>query len=121
MKKLFLAAIAFLAFQVAGFSQVKGDKVTVLWNGQWYPATVLEVGKTTWKIHYDGYGAEWDEWVGSDRIKVSYKKGDWIQVLWNKSWYKAQILDVNGSKYKIHYDGYGAEWDEWVTTDRMKK
>ncbi|MBL8608238.1 MAG: hypothetical protein JNL38_13020 [Myxococcales bacterium] len=47
-----------------------GDLVDVEWRGQWYAATVLAVpdaGRYT--IHYDGYGAEWDETVGSSRIR----------------------------------------------------
>lgn len=48
-----------------------GDSVSVEWNGKWYPAHVLEVNaaKNSFKIHYDGYSASWDEWVGSSRIK----------------------------------------------------
>lgn len=48
-----------------------GDAVTVLWKGTWYNASVLAVNskKGTYKIHYDGYSASWDEWVGSNRIR----------------------------------------------------
>jgi hypothetical protein len=27
---------------------------------------------------------------------------------------------MSGSRARIRYDGYGAEWDEWVTMDRMR-
>lgn len=47
----------------------KGDKVQVEENGKWYPATVLEVKPNEWFIHYDGYSAKYDLWVGPDRIK----------------------------------------------------
>lgn len=46
-----------------------GDKVMVKWKGNWWKARVIGVGKKSYKIHYDGYGAEWDEWVGPGRIK----------------------------------------------------
>ncbi len=122
MKKALLFTLALVAFQLTGFSQKKGDKVEVLWNNKWYPATVIDVpSSTTWKIHYTDYSDSFDEVVGKDRIRLVWKKGDKIQVLWNGSWYKAAIIDVNGSKYKIHYDGYADSWDEWVTADRMKK
>ncbi len=121
MKKVFVFLFVFSAFQMMGFSQIKGDKVEVLWNSKWYPSTVLEVKGSTWKIHYDGYGDTFDEWVDQDRIRTTYKKGDKIQVSSSSVWYKATILEVSGSKYKIHYDGWADSWDEWVTTDRMKK
>lgn len=47
----------------------KGSKVWVEWHGTPYAATVLGTtsdGKT--RIHYDGYGDEWDEDVTEDRI-----------------------------------------------------
>jgi hypothetical protein len=47
-----------------------GDKITVEWKGNNYPATVIAVaGPNQYKIHYDGYGAEWDEVVGPARIR----------------------------------------------------
>jgi hypothetical protein len=42
----------------------------VEWHGKYYEATVLSTtpdGLT--RIHYDGYGPEWDEDVGEDRIR----------------------------------------------------
>ena len=122
MKKVVLFLLAFAAFQMTGFSQKKGDKVEVLWNSKWYPASVIDVpSSTTWKIHYTDYSDSFDEVVGKDRIRLVWKKGDVIQVKSSSTWYKATILEVNGSKYKIHYDGWSDSWDEWVTTDRMKK
>lgn len=47
----------------------KGDKVQVEENGKWYPATVLDVRPGEWYIHYDGYAAQYDLWVGPARIK----------------------------------------------------
>ncbi len=44
--------------------------IAVEWHGKYYPATVIGTtpeGLT--RIHYDGYGTEWDEDVGEDRIR----------------------------------------------------
>ena len=46
-----------------------GGKVEALWHGKWWPASVLQSVKGKTLIHYDGYGAEWDEWVGTDRLR----------------------------------------------------
>ena len=48
-----------------------GDPVEVLWGGSYWPAKVLAVrGADRYAIHYDGYGAEWDEVVGPERLRV---------------------------------------------------
>lgn len=46
-----------------------GDKVSVLWQGSWYPATIIAQKGALFRIHYDGYGNEWDEDVGTARIR----------------------------------------------------
>ena len=49
-----------------------GGSVSVLWNGDWYNATI-EAGPNAMGqcyIGYDGWGDEWDEWVGSDRMRA---------------------------------------------------
>lgn len=50
----------------------------------------------------------------------SYKINDRVQVEWKGAWYPAKVIKVDGGKYLIHYDGYPAAYDEWVTTARMK-
>lgn len=47
-----------------------GTAILVEWHGKYYEATVLSTtpdGLT--RIHYEGYGPEWDEDVGEDRIR----------------------------------------------------
>jgi hypothetical protein len=47
-----------------------GDRVRVEWHGQMYPAVVTAiVGQDRYRIHYEGYGPEWDETVGLNRIQ----------------------------------------------------
>lgn len=50
---------------------VKGQAISVLYAGTWYPAKVLDgldrMG--TCLVSYDGYGSNWDEWVNISRIR----------------------------------------------------
>jgi hypothetical protein len=72
-----------------------GDKAEVLWKGGWYPAHVVKGKGSECYIHYDGYGNNWDEWVGPDRIKVAsarFNEGDSVQVKWKGSWWPAHVL-----------------------------
>jgi hypothetical protein len=45
-----------------------GDRFFVEWGGSWWPAQVERTTKSGVGIHYQGYGHEWDEVVGSERI-----------------------------------------------------
>lgn len=65
--------------------------------------------------------AEVEEATEPVRQNNAWKKGDWLEVKWGDFWKKAQILEVKGDQYKIHYDGYGNVYDEWITTERMRR
>jgi hypothetical protein len=46
------------------------EEVEVEWHGSWWPAVVLEKrGGERWLVRYEGYDEDWDEVVGSDRIR----------------------------------------------------
>ncbi len=100
-----------------------GNIVEVSWKGYWHMAKVDEA-KTTelYKIHYVGWDAKWDEWVGESRMRHGYyKTGDDVQVLWKNKYMPAMIIEVKEMKYLIHYRGYSKEWDEWVGPERIRK
>jgi hypothetical protein len=47
-----------------------GDHVNIDWKGSLYPGTIIATpGKDSYKVHYDGYAASWDEAVGPARLK----------------------------------------------------
>ena len=54
----------------AAVAATKGG-VEVEWNGQWYPAEVLQTKDGKHFIHYTGYGSNWDEWVSPERVRKS--------------------------------------------------
>lgn len=39
--------------------------------------------------------------------------------LWKGRWWAAQILSKSGELYCIHYDGWGSNWDEYVSSERL--
>lgn len=43
-----------------------------------------------------------------------------IEVQWKGKWWPATILKKDGDRTQIHYVGYGSEWDEWVTKERIR-
>ncbi len=52
---------------------VKGQAVSVLYGGAWYPARVLDGPDRmgTCLVSYDGYGSSWDEWVNAARMRAA--------------------------------------------------
>jgi hypothetical protein len=47
-----------------------GDHVRVEWHGAIYGATVIAVPELdAYRVHYEGYGDEWDETVSASRIQ----------------------------------------------------
>lgn len=45
------------------------DEVEVEWRGAWFPAVIVDKRGTRWLVHYEGYGSDWDELVGADRVR----------------------------------------------------
>ena len=92
-----------------------GDQAQVLWKGKWYPAKVTKVNEdqSNCFVRYDGYGAEWDEWVSTGRFKKvgaveqsSYKVGDSVSCNWKGggTWYPGTIAEKTGNAVFIHYN-----------------
>ena len=52
--------------------------------------------------------------------KSAYSAGQKVDVLWGGSWWQGQIVAVKNDKYLVHYIGWAASWDEWVTTARLR-
>lgn len=47
-----------------------GDHVRVEWRGRLYPAQIIDVaGKERYKVRFEGYGSEFDEIVGLNRVQ----------------------------------------------------
>ena len=45
--------------------------------------------------------------------KNIYKIGDQVRVEWHGTMYAARVTGIVGQeRYRVHYEGYGSEWDE---------
>ena len=52
--------------------------------------------------------------------QVTWKQGDQVEVQLKGDWYEAQITEVKGDSYKIHYARSVNSWDEWVDQSRLR-
>jgi hypothetical protein len=145
-----VAAMLSLALGAAacGRTYRAGDEVMVEWHGKEYPALILTAAPDgKFKVHFDGYEDTWDESVAKSRIKGfrkgdeprpeppaevrakaleaaqsnRYHLGDQVRVEWADKYYNAQVVEVVGKEqYRVHYEGYGSEWDENVGLSRIQ-
>lgn len=51
---------------------------------------------------------------------VAYAVGDKVDVNWNGSWWKGEVLALKGDKFRVHYVGWSANWDEDVPSARLR-
>ena len=57
---------------------------------------------------------------GSAGAPSVFAVGDRVRVRWQGSVYAATIVSLEGTgRIRVHYDGYGSEWDEVVSDDRL--
>jgi hypothetical protein len=78
-------------------------------------------------VKYDGY--EFETWLTAEQFTLSssgspglkYKIGEIIKVIDKvNNKLDAEIIDISGNQYKIHYVGYtGNYYDEWITDDKI--
>jgi hypothetical protein len=54
--------------------------------------------------------------------KKPYRVGEHVLVEWEEGkLYPAHVIEVNGpARYRVHFDGYDAHWDEDVGIDRIR-
>ena len=55
-----------------------------------------------------------------NRLDTALRPGLRVEVESEGGWWEAEILEVRGSRYHVHYVGWENEWDEWVGKDRVR-
>jgi hypothetical protein len=101
-----------------------GRRVEAHWQEKWWPAYALQTSNGKTHVHYAGFGAEWDEWLGPERIRQYQPKhlavGTPVEVEWQEKWWPAKVVESSLGLQLIRYDGFGKEWDEWVGPRRIR-
>ena len=71
--------------------------------------TMYVVGPTGWKVAPDNHP-----------FNALHTVGDQIKVEWKGSWWDGKILEIDGERHLITYNGFDSSWDEWVTPERIQ-
>jgi hypothetical protein len=94
-------------------------------NGDLYACRIIDLRNEKVRIHFIGYEDDEDVWVAPEELEpikqASYAKGTKVEVLWKKNWYPATVLQAKDGVHLIHYTDYGAKWDEWVPSRRIRE
>lgn len=102
-----------------------GERVEAYSVDDWYKGYIAEARGGKFRIHYFGYDESEDEWVTAKMIRqpkvAHYAVGQKVEVEWKNEWYPATIVRVKGGSHYVSYNGYGKEWDEWVSSKRIRR
>ncbi|MEZ4227221.1 MAG: agenet domain-containing protein [Polyangiaceae bacterium] len=104
------------------------SSVEILWGGSWWDGSIVDRRGKSVKVHYTGWGDQWDEWMDASRVRPAGPQGphagqvrERVEVSWGGSWWEATVIGRKGAQMKIHYVGWGNEWDEWVEATRVRR
>jgi hypothetical protein len=101
------------------------QRVEIAWGGSWWLGEVLDSRNGRSRVHYTGWGPEWDEWVSNARLRAvtpslsAARIGEPVEIEWHGSWWSGSVVDARNGFFKVHYIGWGPEWDEWVEVGRL--
>jgi hypothetical protein len=111
-----------------------GTRVEINRGGQWYPGAIVQpLGSDRFVVSYDGAGPQYNEAVGSDRIRTlaasgspalarDYRVGEKVLVTsQNRVLLGDVVQQVSNVAWRVHYDGYGPEVGEYVGADRLRR
>ena len=123
-----ILALGLLLVTSVAFGRKPARAVEVLWGGSYYAAEILDARGDLYRVHYTDWGSEWDEWVERDRLRPATERppleranvGQKLEARWHGTWWAAEIVAAKNGFYKVHYTGWGPEWDEWVEIERLR-
>lgn len=146
MRRIILA-LSWCLLSISAFSQAAyrlHQKIQVKWQGSWWPAEVIEIKDNQYKIHYDNYSSNWDEWVGTDRMQATtnqratnsnngstattdgkFSVGDKVEAWSAGKWYPASIVSIGSGNYKgyyyVHFSEYSDASNQWLNASSVRK
>lgn len=106
-----------------------GEHVWVDYDGDDYLGFVTATDPTKGlNVRFYSYTNNELEWVAANRTKpfkcqFDFSVGALVSVYsaYDEKWMKARVLKKFSCLHYIRYEGYGSEWDEWVSPDKIKK
>ncbi len=102
-----------------------GERVEAYSDDDWYRAVIVDARGSKFKVHYFNYDNADDQWVTAKQIRrltpKQYRIGEHVEVESEEKWYPAKVLKVRGGSHYIAYDDFDDVYNEWVSSDRVRK
>jgi hypothetical protein len=114
-------------------------RVEAHYEGEWYPAKLLEKNGKQAKIHWMTIGwdsADSDEWIDLARVRPvanktkpgqptsssqSFEVGAKVQISTEDGLYPGFVRQYRNGSYLVHYDDYDDSDDEWVEQSQLSR
>jgi hypothetical protein len=98
--------------RIRSFSDRPTQEMVVEWNGGWWSASPVEKKEERTLVHYKGWDASWNEWVGKERIRylampAAPRPGQEVLVRWNGVWLPAVVEEVKGDRVQLSAQNAG--------------
>lgn len=125
----FVVANGFPSDFVLGAAEAKGDpRVGEVFEarseGQWYRVFVLAVEGSRARVHWENFDDSYDSWEPLSSLRpwtpTRYAPGTEVELLFEEQWYAGSVLAERSGMHLVRYDDYGADWDEWVSPERLR-
>ncbi|HEY0427580.1 MAG TPA: agenet domain-containing protein [Pyrinomonadaceae bacterium] len=103
-----------------------GDRIEAFDGDEWYRAIITDArADGEYKVHFYGYEYDEDAFVTDKQIRTAlkakqYSVGEEVEVESDDEWYPARVLKVIGGAHLVSYDHYSEEWNEWVSSDKIR-
>jgi hypothetical protein len=101
-----------------------GRNLAVYAEDTWWLAQVTDVKGSKLKVRYYGYDSVHDDWINPEQTRTigrpRYPIGATVEVKWKNRWQLATVLDERAGVHCIAYEGHGPEWNEWVSSKRIR-
>lgn len=102
-----------------------GERVEAFSDNDWWKGLIIDSRPGQQKVHYYGWESSDDEWIADRHIRqnkaATFSKGARVEVEWQRKWWPATVLAAKGGSHLITYTGFGKEWNEWVSSKRIRK
>nr|XP_022343357.1 uncharacterized protein LOC111136636 isoform X2 [Crassostrea virginica] len=75
-------------------------------EGEWFKAKVVATKEGKVKVHYMGYGAQFNKWVSCEEIEpYKFAVGEKVRARWEDDFfYKAVVKEVRGEEYLVLFE-----------------
>jgi hypothetical protein len=115
-----------IANTIPGSSRRIGERVEAYSENHWGRGYIADSKYGQYLIHYYGYEQIGDKWVAPKMIRMPkatsiFRLGERVEVEYEKKWYPAHIVNVNGGSHFVSFDNYDTNENEWVPVKRIRK